>query len=270
MHDDAAYVPPRACTSAGPRRTRCAASRPGCASTPGSATTSSPRSSAAVEDAIAEAVARAEASAWPDPGHARRWRLRRLRQEPSQKPLSLPRYRPWFYDIVRGLERRVPAHACSGMTARRGRERAGGGRRRARADAPLVRRHARGRRAAQAAALPRDGQVRALPRAAARPRDRARRRLPGERAVQDMEAYETAVRLLREGEMLLVFPEGTRNRDGNARPQLGAARLAIEAGAASCRSRSRGSDGIQLLPPRLPEDPRLLRGADPARRPAGR
>ena len=47
-----------------------------------------------------------------------------------------------------------------------------------------------------------------------------------------MEAYERALTMLRAGEMLLVFPEGTRNRDGNARPQLGAARLALEGGAA--------------------------------------
>ena len=92
---------------------------------------------------------------------------------------------------------------------------------------------------------------------------------PVKRAVQDMEAYETAIRLLREGELLLVFPEGTRNRDGSARPQLGAARLAIEAGAA-------------IVPVSIPaathpvhaaaaaEVPPLLRAADRARRPADR
>jgi 1-acyl-sn-glycerol-3-phosphate acyltransferase len=52
--------------------------------------------------------------------------------------------------------------------------------------------------------------------------------------------------------VLLVFPEGTRNRDGEVRPQLGAARLAIEGGAAFVPVSIAGSDSIRLLPPRLP------------------
>ena len=68
-----------------------------------------------------------------------------------------------------------------------------------------------------------------------------------------MEAYEAALRLLRDGEMLLVFPEGTRNRDGKARPQLGAARLALEAGVALVPVSIAGSDRIKLLPPRFPK-----------------
>ena len=67
VHDDAAYVPRRAATSAGARPTRCAASRPGCASTPSSADDELAVLERDVEDAIAEAVARAEASPGPIP-----------------------------------------------------------------------------------------------------------------------------------------------------------------------------------------------------------
>ena len=59
--------------------------------------------------------------------------------------------------------------------------------------------------------------------------------------------------LLREGDMLLVFPEGTRNRDGKARPQLGAARLALEAGAALRARRDRGQRPHQAAAAALPE-----------------
>ena len=76
---------------------------------------------------------------------------------------------------------------------------------------------------------------------------------PVRRGVQDMEAYEKAHGLLREGDMLLVFPEGTRNRDGKARPQLGAARLALEAGAAFVPVSIAGSERIKLMPPRFPK-----------------
>ena len=93
---------------------------------------------------------------------------------------------------------------------------------------------------------------------------------PVRRAVQDMEAYEVALQMLRDGDMLLVFPEGTRNRDGKARPQLGAARLALEAGVALVPVSIGGSDRIKLLPPRFPKIQRALRRADPAGRPAGR
>ena len=83
---------------------------------------------------------------------------------------------------------------------------------------------------------------------------------PVRRGVQDMEAYATAMSLLRDGEMLLVFPEGTRNRDGKARPQLGAARLALDAGAAFVPVSIAGSDRIRLLPPRFPQI-RVIYGA---------
>jgi 1-acyl-sn-glycerol-3-phosphate acyltransferase len=75
---------------------------------------------------------------------------------------------------------------------------------------------------------------------------------PVRRGVQDTEAYDLAVRLLRAGDTLLIFPEGTRNRDGQARPQLGAARLALDAGAAFVPVAIEGSERIRLVPPRFP------------------
>jgi 1-acyl-sn-glycerol-3-phosphate acyltransferase len=75
---------------------------------------------------------------------------------------------------------------------------------------------------------------------------------PVRRGVQDSEAYDTAMRLLRDGDMLLVFPEGTRNRHGKARPQLGAARLALDAGAALVPVSIDGTERIRLFPPRFP------------------
>jgi 1-acyl-sn-glycerol-3-phosphate acyltransferase len=68
-----------------------------------------------------------------------------------------------------------------------------------------------------------------------------------------MEAYAKAMGLLRDGGVLLVFPEGTRNRDGKARPQLGAARLALDAGAAFVPVAIEGTERIRLLPPRFPK-----------------
>ena len=68
---------------------------------------------------------------------------------------------------------------------------------------------------------------------------------PVRRGVQDMEAYATAMRMLREGRLLLVFPEGTRNRHGKARPQLGAALLALDAGAAFVPIAIAGTDRIR-------------------------
>ncbi len=76
---------------------------------------------------------------------------------------------------------------------------------------------------------------------------------PVRRGVQDMEAYDKAMELLREGAVLLVFPEGTRNRHGKARPQLGAARLALDAGAAFVPVAIEGTERIKLIPPRFPK-----------------
>ena len=172
--------------------------------------------------------------------------------EPGPKRLSLPAYRPWFYDIVRGSSA-VFMHTLFRMTAE-GVENvpAEGGvvlapMHRSYVDTlavgvPIKPRRFRAMAKYELFLVPLLGKVIAFGGG-----------FPVKRAVQDMEAYETAVRLLREGEVLLVFPEGTRNRDGNARPQLGAARLAIEAGAAMVPVSIAGSESIRFVPPRLPK-----------------
>ena len=93
---------------------------------------------------------------------------------------------------------------------------------------------------------------------------------PVKRGVQDMAAYDGALQLLRDGTVLLVFPEGTRNRNGKARPQLGAARLALDAGAAFLPVAIEGTERIKLVPPRFPRVRVPLLRARAARRPAGR
>ena len=48
----------------------------------------------------------------------------------------------------------------------------------------------------------------------------------------DREGIKRATEVLREGNALLVFPEGTRSKDGNLKePKLGVAKLALETGA---------------------------------------
>jgi 1-acyl-sn-glycerol-3-phosphate acyltransferase len=169
----------------------------------------------------------------------------------GQPPLSLPRYRPWFYDLVRiasatfllpfrlrasGLEN-VPAQGGVVLAPMH----------RSYADSlavgvPLKQRRFRAMAKYELFGVPLVGRMIAMGGG-----------FPVRRAVQDMEAYQAALRMLRDGEMLLVFPEGTRNRDGKARPQLGAARLALEAGVALVPVSIHGSDRIKLLPPRFPK-----------------
>jgi 1-acyl-sn-glycerol-3-phosphate acyltransferase len=71
------------------------------------------------------------------------------------------------------------------------------------------------------------------------------------RGLADTEAIETAVRLAREGETVMMFPEGTRRTKGlvkkhEARPRTGAARIALEA-------------GVPLVPAAVAGTDRLLR-----------
>lgn len=55
--------------------------------------------------------------------------------------------------------------------------------------------------------------------------------IPVTRGAFDRKAITQAVELLREGKALLLFPEGTRSRDGNfLEPKLGIGMIALEAG----------------------------------------
>ena len=93
------------------------------------------------------------------------------------------------------------------------------------------------------------------------------------RGESDTVAIETAVRLAREGEAVVIFPEGTRRRKGlvkkhQPRPHTGAARVAIEAGVPLIPAAIKGTDNLRRLGPLrvaygppvsldgLPSDPR--------------
>jgi 1-acyl-sn-glycerol-3-phosphate acyltransferase len=70
----------------------------------------------------------------------------------------------------------------------------------------------------------------------------------------DTEAIATAVRLAKEGEVVAIFPEGTRRRKGlvkkhQARPHTGAARVALEAGVPLIPAAIAGTDQITRLGP---------------------
>ena len=69
------------------------------------------------------------------------------------------------------------------------------------------------------------------------------------RGLADVEAIETAVRLVREGETVVMFPEGTRRTKGllkkhEARPRTGAARIALEAGVPLVPAAVTGTDRL--------------------------
>ena len=75
---------------------------------------------------------------------------------------------------------------------------------------------------------------------------------PVRRGQHDVEAIETAVRLAREGEVIAMFPEGTRRTKGlvkrfEARPRSGAARIALEAGVPLVPAAVRGTDKLLRL-----------------------
>jgi 1-acyl-sn-glycerol-3-phosphate acyltransferase len=70
----------------------------------------------------------------------------------------------------------------------------------------------------------------------------------------DTKAIETAVQLAREGEVVAIFPEGTRRKKGlakkhHARPRTGAARVALEAGVPLIPAAIAGTDRIMRLGP---------------------
>jgi len=77
---------------------------------------------------------------------------------------------------------------------------------------------------------------------------------PVRRGHADAEAIETAVRLARAGNVIAMFPEGTRRRKGlvkrfEARPRTGAARIALEADVPLVPAAVRGTDRLLLLGP---------------------
>jgi 1-acyl-sn-glycerol-3-phosphate acyltransferase len=75
---------------------------------------------------------------------------------------------------------------------------------------------------------------------------------PVRRGERDQEAIDTAVRLCREGHVVVMFPEGTRRAKGlrkrrEARWRSGAARIALEAGVPLVPAGIRGTDGLSRL-----------------------
>jgi 1-acyl-sn-glycerol-3-phosphate acyltransferase len=74
------------------------------------------------------------------------------------------------------------------------------------------------------------------------------------RGTGDQEAMDTAVRLAREGEVVVMFPEGTRRKKGlvkkhQARARSGAARIALEAGVPLVPAAVAGTDRLLSLGP---------------------
>ena len=70
----------------------------------------------------------------------------------------------------------------------------------------------------------------------------------------DLDAMRTAGELVREGEIVVMFPEGTRQRKGlvkkhQARPHTGAARIALTAGAPLVPAAIGGTDRLLRLGP---------------------
>ena len=74
------------------------------------------------------------------------------------------------------------------------------------------------------------------------------------RGASDQEAIETAIELCRSGEIVVMFPEGTRRKKGlvkrwEARPHTGAARIALEAGVPLVPAAIKGTDSLLRLGP---------------------
>ena len=77
---------------------------------------------------------------------------------------------------------------------------------------------------------------------------------PVHRGLADVEAIETAIRIAQEGNVVVMFPEGTRRRKGlvkkhEARPRSGAARIALEAGVPLVPCAVAGTDRLSRLGP---------------------
>ncbi|HYM63773.1 MAG TPA: lysophospholipid acyltransferase family protein [Gaiellaceae bacterium] len=77
---------------------------------------------------------------------------------------------------------------------------------------------------------------------------------PIRRGERDPEAYRTAVRLAQDGEIVAMFPEGTRRAKGArkkwvARPHPGAARIALAAGVPLVPAAVTGGDSLARLGP---------------------
>ena len=77
---------------------------------------------------------------------------------------------------------------------------------------------------------------------------------PIRRGQADTEAIETAVQLARAGNIVAMFPEGTRRTKGlvkrfEARPRTGAARIALEAGVPLVPAAVRGTDHLRRFAP---------------------
>ena len=75
---------------------------------------------------------------------------------------------------------------------------------------------------------------------------------PVRRGQRDQEAIDTAVRLCRDGHVVVMFPEGTRRQKGlrkrhEARWRTGAARIALEAGVPLVPAGITGTDGLARL-----------------------
>ena len=75
---------------------------------------------------------------------------------------------------------------------------------------------------------------------------------PVRRGQADTEAIETAVQLARAGNIVAMFPEGTRRTKGlvkrfEARPRTGAARIALEAGVPLVPAAVSGTDKLRRL-----------------------
>ena len=92
---------------------------------------------------------------------------------------------------------------------------------------------------------------------------------PVRRGASDAEAIETALAILRRGDALALFPEGTRVADPEllGKPRKGAARLAIEGGAPIVPTAITGTEKRRWPLPRRVQI--SLRGADPGHRPPG-